>query len=98
MQDSSNSYVELTMRISKMIAAAGVATVLGIGAASAADLPLKAPPMPVVTVYNWTGCYVGGNIGGKWARTGDVVNIGPTAASPASRLDFGSATSDTFIG
>jgi len=37
--------------------------------AMAADLParpvLKAPP---VAVYNWTGCYVGGNVGGMWAR------------------------------
>ena len=59
--------------------------------------------MPVaVAAYNWTGCYVGGNIGGKWARTGDVVNIaaatGPGGASAASSLDLGSATSDTFIG
>jgi outer membrane immunogenic protein len=33
------------------------------GPAMAADMPLKAPP-PVV-VYSWTGCYVGGHVGGK---------------------------------
>ena len=39
--------------------------------AIAADLPVKARPMaPVVTAYNWTGCYIGGNVGGKWARIG----------------------------
>ena len=36
--------------------------------ALAADLPLKAPPLPVA-VYNWTGFYVGGNIGYSWGRS-----------------------------
>jgi outer membrane immunogenic protein len=36
-------------------------------AAQAADLPVKAPisPPPVV-LYNWTGFYAGGHIGGGW--------------------------------
>jgi len=33
--------------------------------ASAADMPIKAPPPPPAPVYLWTGCYVGGNLG--WA-------------------------------
>jgi outer membrane immunogenic protein len=79
------------------------AGLIGLGGAAAADLPLKARPMPVaVAAYNWTGCYVGGNIGGKWAREGDAVNIaaatGPGGASPASSLDLGTATPSTFIG
>jgi outer membrane immunogenic protein len=65
-------------------------------------MSVKARPLPVVVAYNWTGCYIGGNIGGKWARTSDVVNIaaatGLGGASPASTLDLGSANSDTFIG
>src|SRR5262245_58076270 len=42
---------------------------LGITApASAADLPVKAPPpAPIVTVYNWSGFYIGAN--GGWARS-----------------------------
>jgi outer membrane immunogenic protein len=42
------------------------------GSAIAADMApryAKAPPPAPVTVYNWTGCYVGGNVGGGWART-----------------------------
>lgn len=38
--------------------------------AMAADLPVKAPMMvpAAAPVYNWTGCYIGGNVGGGWAR------------------------------
>ena len=41
---------------------------LGLTApASAADLPVKAPPpVPVVTVYNWSGFYIGAN--GGWGQ------------------------------
>jgi outer membrane immunogenic protein len=38
----------------------------------AADLAVKAPiykaPPPVVAVWSWTGCYVGGHVGGLWAH------------------------------
>ena len=41
------------------------------GSAVAADLrrpPLKAPPPPLLPpIFTWTGCYVGGHIGGLWA-------------------------------
>src|ERR1700739_1089679 len=40
--------------------------------AAAADMsarPYKAPPppAPLATVYNWTGFYIGGHVGGAWA-------------------------------
>jgi outer membrane immunogenic protein len=47
------------------LSAIGVANV-----ASAADMPLKAPPI-IPVVYNWTGCYVGANGGYKWGRFRD---------------------------
>ena len=34
--------------------------------ASAADLPVKAPIMPVTPVYSWTGFYLGGHVGGLY--------------------------------
>ena len=41
------------------------------GPAVAADLPIKVaygpPPTPVVYSW-WTGCYLGGNVGGAWSR------------------------------
>ena len=52
---------------------AGVAIVASLtGPAVAADLAVRAPvykaPPPVVAVYNWTGFYIGGNVGGVWAK------------------------------
>lgn len=47
----------------------------GLGAASAADMPVKykAPP-PVVAAYSWTGCYVGIEGGGSWGRARSTSN------------------------
>jgi outer membrane immunogenic protein len=51
-----------------------LAAVLGIAPAAAADLGAFPPPMgfypppPVVRVYNWTGCYLGGQLGGAFAN------------------------------
>jgi outer membrane immunogenic protein len=41
------------------------AVILG-GAALAADMPLKAPRPVAPVMYNWTGFYIGGHIGGAW--------------------------------
>jgi outer membrane immunogenic protein len=76
--------------------------------ASAADMPLKAPPI-VPVVYNWTGCYVGGNGGFKWARfnesadtTGGTIsipNVGLVPFAPGHvDLDHPTASSGAFGG
>jgi len=52
---------------------------LGIGAASAADLPVKALP-PVAPIFNWTGFYIGGNVGGEWGHYNDPFAVGGTTA------------------
>jgi outer membrane immunogenic protein len=49
-----------------------LAAAFGLAAsqASAADLPRKAPayvPPPAPPPYVWTGCYIGGNVGGAWS-------------------------------
>jgi outer membrane immunogenic protein len=54
------------MKYSKLIvtAAVAVSAMLGVGAASAADLPLKAMPYAApAPVFSWTGCYVGVHAG-----------------------------------
>jgi len=74
---------------------------LGIGSAFAADLPVpaaytKAPPITVMT-YNWTGCYLGGNAGGGWAKT-EQTRIGLVNGTVLTPQDYGSATGSNFIG
>jgi len=42
--------------------------------ASAADMPLKAPPPAPAPVYSWTGFYGGANVGYSWGRSSDSWN------------------------
>jgi outer membrane immunogenic protein len=43
------------------------------GSASAADMPVKAPPAPVApALYNWSGIYVGVHTGYEWASVQDT--------------------------
>ena len=52
------------------LALLAVAAMLATGAANAADLPRKAPPMVVpAPVFSWTGFYIGINGGYGWANT-----------------------------
>ena len=44
----------------------------------AADLPVKAPPMPA-PVFTWTGFYVGGNAGWGWGQGVSTAFIGDSA-------------------
>jgi outer membrane immunogenic protein len=49
------------MNNSKLISAAvALSAILGVGAAQAADLPMKAAPyVAPAPVFSWTGCYIG---------------------------------------
>jgi outer membrane immunogenic protein len=74
----------------------------GLGAASAADMApapryTKAPP-PAVVVYNWSGCYIGGNVGGGWAHTDQtqIAKVGDPAIIPPN--NFGSSDGSNVIG
>ena len=51
-----------------LLAATAIIGLASINAASAADLALKAPPPPIV-VDEWTGGYIGLNLGGSWGRS-----------------------------
>jgi outer membrane immunogenic protein len=53
-----------------LLASLAIAASLSVPA-TAADLSrpvYKAPPPPPPPVFSWTGCYVGGHVGGLWAR------------------------------
>jgi outer membrane immunogenic protein len=72
------------MRKSSILLAAFAA--LWVTAASAADMPLKAPLAPVpYTSYNWTGFYLGGEAGGAWA-TSQSTNITGATSFPAGTV------------
>jgi outer membrane immunogenic protein len=58
-----------------------------IGSASAADMPLKAPPI-VAPVWSWTGFYVGGFLGGAGLNN----NINSSDGQNPSDVTVGAAT------
>jgi outer membrane immunogenic protein len=55
-----------------------------VSSAFAADMPLKAPPIPYSS-YNWTGFYAGAEAGGAWATT-QVTEISGGASFPAGSI------------
>ena len=87
----------------KKILVGMVAAVAMTGSAFAADMApryTKAPPPAPVVVYSWTGCYIGGNVGGGWERTrqnrtGQQTLGGVFTALPA---DYGSSDGSDFVG
>jgi outer membrane immunogenic protein len=52
------------------------------GAALAADMPVKAPMF--APPFSWSGCYIGGNVGGAWADIDQSLN-GPNIVAIQSR-------------
>jgi outer membrane immunogenic protein len=83
----------------KKILLGAVLSALSVVPAFAADMAVKARPMaaPIVT-YNWTGCYIGGNVGGGWHKieqTG-VRNSAGVPFVPPLQLD--SSEGSEFIG
>jgi outer membrane immunogenic protein len=83
--------------MNRLVAASLAAAGLGVGfgaAASAADLgrPALAPTYtkaPVVAPISWTGCYLGGSVGGAWSRT---------SYSEGPGDDDGGNTGSSFVG
>jgi outer membrane immunogenic protein len=64
-------------------------TALLAGASAfAADLPPSPAPVKAVSfipvTYNWTGFYIGANLGGDWARAKDAITVTTTGAAVTS--------------
>ena len=71
----------------KKFALGMLAAVAMTGSAFAADMApryAKAPPPAPVVVYSWTGCYIGGNVGGGWARTSAGTSLASQAGAACS--------------
>jgi outer membrane immunogenic protein len=90
------------------IAGAAFASLLVATSASAADLPVYTKAPAVAAVYDWTGFYIGTNLGYSWGRgstdgtaTGTQTvtsNLAPTTVTPVSGLLSGRADVNGFIG
>lgn len=81
----------------------GALTLLGGGivGATAAELPLKAPP-PAPPPFDWTGFYLGINGGAGWGTAESSVDIGETLAGlgipgVAATLPLSSQSIDGFL-
>jgi outer membrane immunogenic protein len=61
------------------------------GPAMAADMPVKAVyKAPVVYAHSWTGCFIGGNVGGVW--------VTKEYTDKTSGLDAGNHTANSWLG
>ena len=68
----------------RLILAIASASLLSCGLANAADMPVKARPLPPpVPVFSWTGFYIGGHVGGAWGTTEATLN----SASACAQVD-----------
>lgn len=67
-----------------------------VGSALAADMPAyKASPMAAPSYYNWSGYYIGFNIGGQW---NEVERTFPLAGGFASQLAHTTKSTDGIFG
>jgi outer membrane immunogenic protein len=74
-----------------LLATIALAALVGGGPAFAADLrPVykAAPPPPPPVYFSWTGCYVGGNVGGVWVSKEAT---GPNGGTASADLSGGAA-------
>jgi opacity protein-like surface antigen len=93
---------EMGVHMKKFVLASGMLAALALGApAMAADLPVKAPvykaPVIAPVVYDWTGFYIGGNIGYSWADW-DSTNVGTVFTFPGSPTAFSNGASPNVNG
>jgi outer membrane immunogenic protein len=85
------------------IASATLASMLAVGSAFGADLPVKAA-LVVPVVFSWTGGYVGLNLGYSWGRqtsTGTITGTSITGTTTTTLTPaplFGSGSLDGFVG
>jgi outer membrane immunogenic protein len=71
-----------------LLCAIGFGTIAMLSNASAADMPLKAPPPPPPALWSWTGFYIGGNVGGSFGRATTNWNVsGVPLPSTSEHLD-----------
>jgi hypothetical protein len=88
-----SSWLERVMRT--LVVACGAVVALTTAPAMAADIAVKRPVYkapPPVSAYRWTGCYVGGHVGGLWAKKDW------TLAPPDPVTPLGSHEANSWLG
>jgi outer membrane immunogenic protein len=84
-----------------LLASAALTALISANPVLAADLPAKTyPKAPVYVpppVYNWTGFYIGGNVGWGWASLGSTETAPGTAAFPIGTV-FTKNNMNGFLG
>ncbi|HEY6254312.1 MAG TPA: outer membrane beta-barrel protein [Xanthobacteraceae bacterium] len=94
------------MLASVMLGSAALLALLVAGPASAADMAVKAPILkaPPKPIYNWTGFYIGGNVGYSWGRGDTDFSDSSTSVSnefrgvPPLTLVLGTTVTTTTAG
>jgi outer membrane immunogenic protein len=82
-----------------LLGSVALAVLFAAGPATAADMPVKAPigAPPIVSIYNWSGFYVGANAGWGFAEAGGTEdNLVPNPGEHGA--GSGSRTWNGFIG
>src|SRR5262245_39355969 len=96
--------MEACMKRALMLSIGAVALGAMTLPASAADLgarPItKAPVAAPVPVFSWSGCYIGGNLGGKWGNFGADATVPATVLLPSGvvALTSGGNNDGSFVG
>jgi outer membrane immunogenic protein len=75
--------------LAALLTLAGLAST-GLGSALAADLPARTytpAPVYVAPIYNWTGFYIGANLGGEWGN-GRLTEYTTLASLSNTRTSF----------
>jgi outer membrane immunogenic protein len=90
----SPAFTDVEGRFTMKRYALAVALIVGAGSAAlAADLPPPAPPanyIPIAPPYNWSGFYIGGNLGAGFNNT--------DGSTDTFHSTFGTTTSTSFLG
>jgi outer membrane immunogenic protein len=74
------------------------AAVLVFVALTTPTIAAEVPPVVTPPIYNWSGCYFGGNAGGQSAHPSGTFNVYYDSPRPPESFVFSAGNSASFIG
>jgi outer membrane immunogenic protein len=83
------------------LALASALLVSGFGSAFAADMAVKARPLPPAPIWSWTGFYIGGHVGAGWGQDETQINsvtVSPPPTTFPVNLAFNQNSRSGFLG